>query len=182
MRNTAKPIRFTMVWGLLSAVIYLPASMFLHSLLTWPLGDHLLIWAMLAGYGLMLSRWAFKPFSAVVLPLILLLFAALFIHSTPTYVWVALGIMGWIRSGICFRRRPVALRFIAETGLGVGAGLAMSAVLLTATVSAALGIWLFFLIQALYFVMFEYRQGPINRLEVDPFERARVAAEEILSH
>jgi hypothetical protein len=66
--------------------------------------------------------------------------------------------------------------------MGVGAGLAMSAVVLTATVSAALGIWLFFLIQTLYFVIFEYRQEPTSGLEVDPFERARMAAEQILSH
>ena len=73
------------------------------------------------------------------------------------------------------------MRLIAEIGLGVGAGLAMSAVVFTATVSASLGIWLLFLIQTLYFVMFEYRQEPANRLDVDPFERARMAAEQILS-
>ena len=73
------------------------------------------------------------------------------------------------------------MRLIAEIGLGVGAGLAMSAVVFTATVSASLGIWLLFLIQTLYFVMFEYRQEPVNRLDVDPFERARMAAEQILS-
>ena len=70
----------------------------------------------------------------------------------------------------------------AAGGLGVGAGLAMPAVVLTATVSAALGIWLLFLIQTLYFVIFEYRQEPTNRLDVDPFDRARMAAEQILSH
>ncbi|MGD9054849.1 MAG: hypothetical protein PVG40_08275 [Desulfobacterales bacterium] len=180
MKGTVKPIRTTMIWGLLSALIYFPASAFLHSLLPWPLGDQLLLWALLAVYGLMLSRWAFKPFSAVALPLILLLIAALFINSPATFTYVALGIFGWIRSGICFRRKPVAIRLIAEIGLGVGAGLAMSAVVLTATVSAALGIWLLFLIQTLYFVIFEYRQEPTNRLEVDPFERARMAAEQIL--
>ena len=132
--------------------------------------------------GLMLSRWAFKPFSAVALPIILLLIAALFINSTATFTCVALGIFGWMRSGICFRHKSVAIRLAAEIGLGVGAGLAMSAVVLTATVSAALGVWLLFLIQTLYFVIFEYRQEPTNRLDVDPFDRARMAAEQILSH
>ncbi|MGD9083495.1 MAG: hypothetical protein PVJ41_00920, partial [Desulfobacterales bacterium] len=97
MKGTVKPIRTTMIWGLLSALIYFPASAFLHSLLPWPLGDQLLLWALLAVYGLMLSRWAFKPFSAVALPLILLLIAALFINSPATFTYVALGIFGWIR-------------------------------------------------------------------------------------
>ncbi|MGD9052016.1 MAG: hypothetical protein PVI38_05000 [Desulfobacterales bacterium] len=182
MKATVKPIRTTIVWGLLGTTIYVPASAFLHSLLPWPLGDQLFLWALLAVYGLMLSRWAFKPFSAVALPIILLLIAALFINSTATFTCVALGIFGWMRSGICFRHKSVAIRFAAEIGLGVGAGLAMSAVVLTATVSAALGIWLLFLIQTLYFVIFEYRQEPTNRLDVDPFDRARMAAEQILSH
>jgi hypothetical protein len=182
MKATVKPIRSTMVWGLLGAIMYLPTGIFLHSLLPWPLGDQLFLWALLAVYGLMLSRWAFKPFSAVALPIILLLIAALFINSTATFTCVALGIFGWMRSGICFRHKSVAIRFAAEIGLGVGAGLAMSAVVLTATVSAALGIWLLFLIQTLYFVIFEYRQEPTNRLDVDPFDRARMAAEQILSH
>ena len=182
MKGTIKPIRATLVWGLLSAIIYLPASTFLHALIPWPLGDQLLLWALLTGYGLMLSRWAVKPFSAVALPLITLFLAALLIHSTPIFVCVALAVLSWMRSGICFRRRPLAMRFIAEIGLGVGAGLAISAVVFTATVSASLGIWLLFLIQTLYFVIFEYRQEPANRLDVDPFERARMAAEQILSH
>lgn len=180
MKGTVKPIRATILWGLLGAIMYLPASIFLHSLIPWPLCDQLLLCALLAGYSLMLPRWASKPFSSVALPLILLLIAALFIHSTTTFIYMALGIFGWIRSGICFRRRPVAMRFIAEIGLGLGTALAMSAVVFTATVSAALGIWLLFLIQSLYFVMFEYRQESTDRLDVDPFERARMAAEQIL--
>ena len=182
MKGTVKPIRSTILWGLLGALIYLPASAFLHALISRPLGDQLLLWALMAGYGLMLSRWSLKPFSAVAMPLIVLLLAALFIHSTPLFVCVALGVLSWMRSGICFRRRPAAIRLIAEIGLAVGAGLAISAVLLAATVSAALGIWLLFLIQTLYFVIFEYRQEPANRLDVDHFERARMAAEHILSH
>ena len=182
MKGTLKPIRATILWGLLSAIIYLPATLFLHTLIPWPLGDLLVLWALLVGYSSMLCRWASKPISSVALPLTLLLIAALFIHSAATFVYMSMGILGWIRSGMCFRRRPAAMRFIVEIGLGVGAGLALSAVVSTATISAALGIWLLFLIQALYFVIFEYRQEHANRLDVDPFDRARMAAEQILSH
>ena len=181
MNGIAKPIRSTILWGLLGAILYLPASMLLNSLLAWPFGDQLLLWALLAVYGLMMSRWASKPISSLAVSLILLLIAALCINSTAIFAWVAVVIFGWIRSGICFRRRPAAMRFVAEIGLGVGAGLAMSAGVLTAPVPAALGIWLFFLIQTLYFIIFEYRPEPSDRLDEDLFERARAAAEQILS-
>jgi hypothetical protein len=45
-----------------------------------------------------------------------------------------------------------------------------------------LGIWMFFLIQSLYFVIFENRAiMPENQYETDPFERASRQAEAILS-
>ena len=182
MKGTAKPIRATILWGLLGAILYLVTSLLLHTWIPWPRGDWLFLWAVLAGYSLMLSRWASKPVSSVVLPLTLLLIAALFIHSAATLGYMAIGILAWIRSGICFRLEWPAKRLVAEIGLGMGASLAMSAVVFTAPLSTALGIWLFFLIQSLYFVMFEYRQAPDKRVDVDPFERARMAAEQILSH
>jgi len=49
------------------------------------------------------------------------------------------------------------------------------------TLGWALGVWLFFLIQALYFVLFEYQSEPQIKIEVDPFEKAKMAAEKILS-
>ena len=86
-----------------------------------------------------------------------------------------------MRSGICFNRTPVLKRYAVEIGLGVGTGIAVSAVVPTATVSVALGIWLLFLIQALFFVVFEYRKDLTERVEVDPFDRAKMAAEQILN-
>jgi hypothetical protein len=45
-----------------------------------------------------------------------------------------------------------------------------------------LGIWMFFLIQSLYFVIFENRAIiPKDQYETDPFERASRQAEAILS-
>ena len=181
MKSIVKPIRSTIVWGLLSGLFYLLLSMPANVIISLPMGDHLLLWALLTGYGILLSRWACRPLSAVVWPSILLLIAALLIQSTAVFIWLALGILSWMRSGICFNRTPVLKRYAVEIGLGLGTGLAVSAVVPAAVVSAALGIWLFFLIQALYFVIFEYRKDPPDRVEVDPFERARMAAEQILN-
>ena len=181
MKGTAKPIRSTIVWGLLGGLVYLPLSVPINSMMPWPQGYQLLLWALLAGYGILLSRWASKPLSSVALPLILLLLAALFIQSTPAFLFVTLGIWSWMRSGICFNRTPVFKRWIAEIGLGLGAGLSVSAAGSAVIISQALSVWLFFLIQALYFVVFEYKEEPMTGVEVDPFERAKMAAEQILS-
>ncbi len=181
MKSKAKPIRSTIVWGLLSGLFYLLLSISVNAIITWPLGDHLLIGALLAGYGILLSRWACRPLSAVAWPIILLLTAALLIQSTVAFIWVGLGILSWIRSGACFNRTPALKRWAVEIGLGLGTGLMLSAVLPAALVSEALGIWLLFLIQALYFVVFEHRKDSTDRVEVDPFECARMAAEQILN-
>jgi hypothetical protein len=52
------------------------------------------------------------------------------------------------------------------------------------TLSWALGIWLFFLLQALYFAIFDGKAPTLHdqyEQEVDPFERASRLAEDILS-
>jgi hypothetical protein len=182
MKSIAKPIRSTIVWGLLSGLFYLLLNVPANAFIAWPMGDQLLLWALLTGYGILLSRWAYRPLSSVAWPSILLLFASLLIQSTAAFIWVALGILSWMRSGICFNRTPVGKRLAAEIGLGLGTGLAVSAVLPAATLTGALGVWLFFLIQALYFVLFEYHSEPTTRVETDPFEKAKMAAEQILFH
>ena len=181
MKNKAKPIRSTIVWGFLSGLFYILLSLPVNVMLAWPKGDQLLLGALLIGYGFLLSRWACRPLSSVAWPFILLLIGALFIQSETTYIGVALGILSWMRSGICFNRTPVLKRYAVEIGLGLSSGLALSAVMPAAEVSVAIGIWLFFLIQALYFVIFEYRNDSTDQVEVDPFERACMAAEQILN-
>jgi hypothetical protein len=181
MKNKAKPIRSTIVWGLLSGLFYILLSGPVNVMLAWPKGDQLLLGALLIGYGFLLSCWARRPLSSVAWPFILLLIAALLIQSETAFIWAALGILSWMRSGICFNRTPVIKRYAVEIGLGLGSGLALSAAMPAAEVTVALGIWLLFLIQALYFVIFEYRKDSTDRVEVDPFERSRMAAEQILS-
>ena len=183
MKSTAKPIRSTMVWGLFSGLVYLLLRIPVNSILPWPLGDQLLLWACLAGYGILLSRWASKPLSSIALPLLLLLLlAAIFIQSTRPFLFAVLGILSWLRSGICFNWTPAGKRFAAEIGLGLSTGLAVSPVFSAVTLAGALGVWLLFLIQALYFVVFEYRRELTTSVKVDPFEQAKMAAEQILSH
>ena len=181
MNNTVRPIRTTILWGLLSGIFYLPLCIFLNSLLPRPQGFQLLLWALLTGYAVLLSHWASRSLKAVAVPIVLLLTAVFFIQTPSTFLAAALGILGWMRSGICFNHTPVFKRWIAEIGLGMGAALPLSFSGPAVTISAALGIWLFFLVQALYFVVFDGQGQSRSNAGIDPFERARMAAERILS-
>jgi hypothetical protein len=113
--------------------------------------------------------------------LMLLLLSAFLIESATVFLFTSLAILSWIRSGICFKRRPPLKRLGAEAGLCLAGGLLVYGAVPGATPAWALGVWLFFLIQALYFVLFEYQSAPHTKIEADPFEKARMAAEKILS-
>ncbi len=48
--------------------------------------------------------------------------------------------------------------------------------------SWALGVWMFFLIQSLYFVFFQFIEAPAAfKIAADPFESARTEAEKIIA-
>jgi uncharacterized membrane protein len=114
---------------------------------------------------------------------LLLLFLAAFLISSPSvFMFISLVMLSWIRSGVCFKEKPFLKRIGAEIGLGLVAGLLLSVTLPAVTIAWALGVWLFFLIQALYFVLFDHRSDPQATIEVDPFEKSRVAARKILSN
>ncbi len=181
MKTTTRPIRSTIIWGLIGGLAYIPLCSTLSLLVFWPLDFQLSLWALLAGYALLLSRWASRPLKSMAFPLLLLLGSALLIQSATAFLFTALVMLGWIRSGICFRKKPLAKRVFAETGLGLTTGLLVSGAVPGVTLVSSLGVWLFFLIQSLYFVLFEYQGDSRIKIELDPFERAKRAAEKILS-
>jgi hypothetical protein len=181
MKSKTTAIRSTIVWGLIGGLVYIPLSSALSLMVFWPLGIQLSLWVLLAGYTALLSRWASRPLRSISSPLMLLLLSAFLIESTTVFLFSAIVTLSWIRSGICFNRKPLAKRLTAETGLGLGSGLLVSGAVPGVTLAWALGVWLFFLIQALYFVLFEYQSDSQTKIEVDPFEKAKMAAEKILS-
>ena len=181
MKSKTTPIRSTIVWGLIGGLVYIPLCSALSFMVFWPLGIQLSFGILLAGYAVLLSRWASRPLKSIGLPLLLMLLSAFFIQSATAFLFTAFVILSWVRSGICFKRKPLVKRLAAEMGLGVASGLLVFGAVPGVTLIWALGVWLFFLIQALYFVLFEYQSDPQTKIEVDPFEKAKMAAEKILS-
>jgi hypothetical protein len=151
MKSKKTPIRSTIVWGLIGGLVYIPLCSALSLMVFWPLGIQLSLWILLSGYAVLLSRWASRPLRSIGLPLLLLLLAAFLIESATVFLFSAIVMLSWIRSGTCFKRKPIVK-----------------------------GVWLFFLIQALYFVLFEYQSDSQTKIHVDPFEEAKMAAEKIL--
>lgn len=182
MKSTAKPIRSTIIWGLMGGLVFIPLCVALSRFMFWPVSFQVSLWVLLAGYAVLLSRWAPKSLRSISLPLLLLLLAAFFIRSTSAFLFTSLVMLSWIRSAICFKEKPFLKRFGAEIGLGLATGVLVSDAMPAVNMASALGIWLFFLIQALYFVIFDYRGNPQAGIEVDPFETAKMAARKILSN
>ena len=182
MKSTAKPVRSTIIWGLIGGLLYIPLGVALSRFMLWPVSFQVSLWVLLAGYGVLLSRWAPGSLRSISLPLLLLFLAAFFIRSTGAFLFTSLVMLSWIRSGICFNEKPFLKRFGAEIGLGLATGLLVSGAVPAAAIAGALGIWLFFLIQTLYFVLFDDRSDLEVKIEVDPFEKAKMAAQKILSN
>ena len=155
MKSKTTPIRSTIVWGLIGGLVYIPLCSALSHMVFWPLSIQLSLWILLAGYAVLLSRWAFRPLSSIGLPLLLLLLSAFLIESVTAFILIALVTLSWIRSGICFKRKPLAKRLAAETGLGL-------------VIEAEL-------------IYVPKGSDPEVKIDVDPFEGAKMAAEKILS-
>ena len=181
MKSRSTPIRSTIVWGLVGGLFYFPLCSAFSLVVFRPLNIQLTLWILLSGYAVLLSRWASRPLKSIGLPLLLLLPALFLIESATAFLFAAFVVLSWIRSGICFKRKPVMKRLAVETALSLGSGLLVFGAVPEVTPVWALGVWLFFLIQALYFVIFEYQSDCQAGIEVDPFEEAKMAAEKILS-
>ena len=181
MKSKTTPIRSTIVWGLIGGLFYIPLCSAFSLVVFWPLNIQLAFWILLSGYAVLLSRWASRPLKSIGLPISLLLMAAFLIESATAFLFTAFMVLCWIRSGICFNKKPVMKILGAEMVLGPGVGLLLFGAVPGATMVWALGVWLFFLVQALYFVVFEYHSAGRPEAEADPFEKAKMAAEKILS-
>jgi hypothetical protein len=175
-----RPIRTTVVFGLLSALLVFPVVGLLADRWEGNLGFKLALWLDLALYCVLLVRWSKGRLLPALFPLALLLGAALWPWSRSGFFLLGLGVLSWVRSGICFKAPPLRLLTAETMAMAGGAGLV--ALLAPGTVlSWALAIWLFFLVQALYFyIMPGLGQGPTTPLPQDPFETALQEAEKML--
>ena len=134
----------------------------------------------LAGYAALLSRLSGKGLRVLFAPFLILLAVLAVAGSLAGFVIPAAAGLCWIRSGICFPG-PIARRVVAETLTG-GAGLLLCAVLQPPGLTGqVLGLWMFFLIQALYFVIIDTAPGPRGEgADRDPRQTVRSRVQALL--
>ncbi len=181
MKTTQNPVRTTIFFGLICGLAFIPLSLYSGYFIPWPKAYWMILCLYVAAYGFFLTRLSQKS-PLRIFPSLLLLFPAVFLtSSTAIFLLIALGIFSWIRSGICFQPLQVK-RLFSEISLSLGGGALVAGLTPVSAVTWALGIWLFFLVQALYFVWFEKTGDKMAEVEIDLFEKARMGAEKILSN
>ena len=181
MKAINHPILKTIVYGLVGGLSFVPMSLMLNAFIPWSQAVCMTLWLLLTGYALILNRWGKHIQLSTAFPLLLLLPVIFLIDSMALFFMLALIVISWIRSGICYQNPAV-------TGVAVELLLCLSGAALVRMFtpvslwSWALGVWLFFLIQSLYFVFFEDTDSHQEEsARTDAFERARRQAEGILT-
>ncbi|MCU0593210.1 MAG: hypothetical protein MUC57_17290 [Desulfobacterales bacterium] len=157
--NPISPITATAIFGGAAALLSAGAiSLPLH-FVAWPARLNATLFLCVAAYAILLARLSARPIRSLSAPL-LLLSAVLFSAASVTgFIVPAAAGLTWIRSGICFPG-PGVRRAAAEI-LTMSAGLVLTFLLRPPGIAGlALGVWLFFLIQALYFAFV----GPVQAL------------------
>ena len=181
MIRSQHPIRTTIFFGLICGLSFIPANLALNYVLPGPTVINLTLWLYTTGYSLLLSRWSKKPILSIGFPLLLLFVTSILVDSMASFFFLSVVVISWIRTGICFRI-PGGKKFLVELLLCVLAGIQAALFTPGSALDWVLGIWMFFLIQSLYFVIIENNADRlVDQYEIDPFERASRQVETILS-
>jgi len=176
-----RPTRTTVVYALAGGFLVAPTAMLLSLYLPWAMAFKLALWADLAIYATLLARWSRTQLLSVIFPLTLLLGAALWPRTYVGFFFLLVGVLCWIRSGICFQGAP--LRTLAAEVITVLGGAALVMVFGgQSTLSWAIAICLFSLVQALYFFIVPPNLRMVEKKTVaaDPFDRAVEEARRVL--
>ena len=181
MKYQGRPFQTTILYGCCAAVLFLALNLPGWFWFFQSVEKYLFAWLVLAGYGLLLARWSGRTRTKPLLLFLALLVVFILARSELLMVLAGLAVLGWVRSRICF---PVSWpkACAVELLIGLGGFLLVAFLAPGSPVSQALGVLLFFLVQAGYFVIFTRGEEVVAvGLAGDPFEQARKQVESILS-
>jgi len=181
MNISRKPMFTTIIYGLLAGISFIPMVMVMSSLIYWTAAFRLAIWLILAGYLVILTRWGRVSLLSIAFPLLLLLLLVFWGDTNSAFLFLALGVLSWVRSGICFHGGLLKSLF-TEAALCLGAGALVVFFTPHSTITWGVAVWMFFLVQSVYFVIFaDFGKEQEEQVELDPFHQARSRAERMLS-
>jgi len=180
VKNEQQAVRSTIILGGLGALAWFLAASTLAWHRYWPWAAFGIVWLMTAVYALMLVRWSGRRFAAVLFPIMVLALSGVVMPRSVLASGMAIAILGWIRSGVCFPQ-TVGQSVGRELVLGAGGGMAILWWGPSTPLSGALCLWLFSLVQALFFILFESEVvfTPAGSAP-DPFDRAARRVEDLL--
>lgn len=183
MKILHRPVSISILFGMVCAVSFIPLDLVLEIIFSRPDSICLALWLYTAVYAVLLCRWSRQKLMPAAYPVLFLFLTAFLVQSIDAFFFLAMAVVSWIRSGLCYHQRR-GFRLALELFLSM-AGSVFIAVLTPASALAwTLGIWLFFLLQALYFVILDSSTPKLDsqyEQALDPFERASRRAEDILS-
>jgi len=157
--NKISPITATLIFAAIAALLVAAVTSLPFVLISRATALNAALFVCLAAYAALLARWSGKGLRALFAPFLVLSAVLAVAGSVTGFVIPAAAGLSWIRSGICFPG-PLGRRIFAEA-LAAASGLALVAVLRpTGLTGWALGLWMFFLIQALYFVIIAAAPSP----------------------
>jgi len=151
MEHSHRPIILTIVFGLLCGLLFLPVMQSATRMIPWMFAFRLMLWGYLVSYAVGLAEWGRGRITLIVIPLFILLSLTVLEHSHSVFLLIYLGMLAVIRSSLF--QPPLLHTILLEGILGLGGGMLIYSLNPQTNVAWALGIWMFFLIQSLYFVV-----------------------------
>jgi len=179
MNTSKRPVRTTVLYGLICGLLFFAMGIFFEYTIFWPIFFRLAIFTCLSVYSLILASWTNTKRISVIFPLFFLMFFIFSGSSTPAFLLLCLGMLSWIRSGICFQS-TISKSLGAEIFFSIGGGAIIASLSPYSSLTWALGIWAFFLVQSLYFILMTDLETAETAIKTDTFEDAKIKAEAIL--
>ena len=184
MKIVNRPVAITIFFGMVCGLSFIPLKLVLDYWFFRPGTIGLTLWLFTAGYTLLLCLWSEKSLASVSFPVLFLFLAAFMVPSAAAFYCLAQANVSWIRSGLCYPEHDRKyIRIAVEIMLCAMAAAVVTLFSPATVLSWTAGIWMFFLLQALYFAIFEAESLPSqskNKQDIDPFDRAYRLAKDIL--
>lgn len=174
------PVRTTVFFGAASALCAVPLALFQVPWL-WPMLFQLFLGMNVISYSALLCRWSNTGLPALLFPALFTCLAVAWPNSHQDFLLIVLAMFSWIRSGICYQCAGF-IAVIAEAMTLVG-GIAFLLFRWPHSLLALpLSIWLFFLVQSLYFSLLPDEAHTTGPKSVDSFELATREVERLLEN
>ena len=161
-----------------SALCALPLAL-LHVPWGWPMGFRLFLGLNLLVYGVLLCRWSKTELLALLFPALFTCIAVVWPASHQAFLFIILAMFSWIRSGLCYQQAGF-MAIIAEA-ITLAGGVGFLLFWWPHSIfTLPLSIWLFFLVQSLYFYLVPGDAGIADQETIDSFEMASREMERLL--